>query len=91
MQNKAEPRPEKQKSDLDGKVEMAEIAFSGALRVGDKTAVKKAVVPGGWRLRHVFLSVWEMVPAAGFEPATFGLQNRCTTTVLSRPETERGG
>ena len=24
-----------------------------------------------------------MVPAAGFEPATFGLQNRCTTTVLS--------
>lgn len=25
-----------------------------------------------------------MVPAAGFEPATFGLQNRCTTTVLSR-------
>src|SRR5450631_105662 len=25
-----------------------------------------------------------MVPAAGFEPATYGLQNRCTTTVLSR-------
>jgi hypothetical protein len=24
------------------------------------------------------------VPAAGFEPATYGLQNRCTTTVLSR-------
>src|ERR1700688_4801190 len=30
----------------------------------------------GWRGR--------MVPAAGFEPATYGLQNRCTTTVLSR-------
>ena len=27
----------------------------------------------------------EMVPAEGFEPPTFGLQNRCTTTVLSRP------
>lgn len=26
-----------------------------------------------------------MVPGAGFEPATFGLQNRCTTTVLTRP------
>ena len=25
-----------------------------------------------------------LVPAAGFEPATYGLQNRCTTTVLSR-------
>src|ERR1700681_3219377 len=25
-----------------------------------------------------------MVPPAGFEPATYGLQNRCTTTVLSR-------
>jgi hypothetical protein len=27
----------------------------------------------------------QMVPAEGFEPPTFGLQNRCTTTVLSRP------
>jgi hypothetical protein len=26
----------------------------------------------------------EMVPAEGFEPPTYGLQNRCTTTVLSR-------
>jgi hypothetical protein len=26
----------------------------------------------------------KMVPAEGFEPPTFGLQNRCTTTVLSR-------
>jgi hypothetical protein len=25
-----------------------------------------------------------MVPAEGFEPPTYGLQNRCTTTVLSR-------
>jgi hypothetical protein len=25
-----------------------------------------------------------LVPAEGFEPPTFGLQNRCTTTVLSR-------
>src|SRR6266404_6382749 len=26
----------------------------------------------------------ELVPAEGFEPPTYGLQNRCTTTVLSR-------
>ena len=25
------------------------------------------------------------MPAEGFEPPTYGLQNRCTTTVLSRP------
>src|SRR6478609_5365203 len=31
-----------------------------------------------------------MVPAEGFEPPTFGLQNRCTTTVLSRPEAAFG-
>jgi hypothetical protein len=29
------------------------------------------------------------VPGAGFEPATFGLQNRCTTTVLTRPKASR--
>ena len=26
----------------------------------------------------------KLVPAEGFEPPTYGLQNRCTTTVLSR-------
>jgi hypothetical protein len=26
----------------------------------------------------------KMVPGEGFEPPTFGLQNRCTTTVLTR-------
>ena len=31
----------------------------------------------------------KMVPAEGFEPPTFGLQNRCTTTVLSRPASAR--
>jgi hypothetical protein len=25
------------------------------------------------------------MPGEGFEPPTFGLQNRCTTTVLTRP------
>jgi hypothetical protein len=25
------------------------------------------------------------VPGEGFEPPTFGLQNRCTATVLTRP------
>ena len=29
-------------------------------------------------------SPWGLVPAEGFEPPTYGLQNRCTTTVLSR-------
>jgi hypothetical protein len=28
------------------------------------------------------------MPGAGFEPATFGLQNRCTTTVLTRHNPE---
>ena len=27
-----------------------------------------------------------MVPGEGFEPPTFGLQNRCTTTVLTRQD-----
>ncbi|GBQ81841.1 hypothetical protein AA15237_3195 [Komagataeibacter xylinus NBRC 15237] len=26
----------------------------------------------------------QMVPGEGFEPPAFGLQNRCTTTVLTR-------
>src|ERR1700729_3422005 len=34
------------------------------------------------------LTLWkedvEELPAEGFEPPTYGLQNRCTTTVLSR-------
>ena len=30
-----------------------------------------------------------LVPAEGFEPPTFGLQNRCTTTVLSRQSVKR--
>jgi hypothetical protein len=44
--------------------------------------------------KHLFatevgLTKWLMlflnlVPAEGFEPPTYGLQNRCTTTVLSR-------
>ena len=28
---------------------------------------------------------WALMPGEGFEPPTFGLQNRCTTTVLTRP------
>jgi hypothetical protein len=28
--------------------------------------------------------VWGDLPAEGFEPPTYGLQNRCTTAVLSR-------
>jgi hypothetical protein len=29
---------------------------------------------------------FDLVPGEGFEPPTFGLQNRCTTTVLTRPQ-----
>jgi hypothetical protein len=36
---------------------------------------------GAKLLSNIFL---KMVPAEGFEPPTYGLQNRCTTTVLSR-------
>jgi hypothetical protein len=37
-------------------------------------------------LREHLGMLWEvgLVPAEGFEPPTYGLQNRCTTTVLSR-------
>ena len=30
------------------------------------------------------MSPQKLVPGEGFEPPTFGLQNRCTTTVLTR-------
>src|ERR1700733_14443114 len=30
-----------------------------------------------------------MVPGEGFEPPTFGLQNRCTTTVLTRQKIDQ--
>ena len=32
-----------------------------------------------------------LVPGEGFEPPTFGLQNRCTTTVLTRPRRLESG
>ena len=32
-----------------------------------------------------------LVPGEGFEPPTFGLQNRCTATVLTRPIESFGG
>ena len=31
----------------------------------------------------------KMVPGEGIEPPTFGLQNRCTTAVLTRPPMRR--
>jgi hypothetical protein len=34
---------------------------------------------------YSFFSTSYVVPGEGFEPPTFGLQNRCTTTVLTRP------
>jgi hypothetical protein len=36
---------------------------------------------------NALCGIWTIVrglPAEGFEPPTYGLQNRCTTTVLSR-------
>jgi len=33
----------------------------------------------------------KLVPGEGFEPPTFGLQNRCTTTVLTRRRVLSGG
>ena len=37
------------------------------------------------RLIHSILNFLPfLVPGEGFEPPTFGLQNRCTTTVLTR-------
>lgn len=34
--------------------------------------------------RELFMIFMKMVPGEGFEPPAFGLQNRCTTTVLTR-------
>ena len=47
------------------------------------------------RVLHALRREWKswnvlaraMVPGEGFEPPTFGLQNRCTTTVLTRQVT----
>ena len=44
--------------------------------------------PFGTRLLPM-CPVWTqrgMVPGEGFEPPTFGLQHRCTTAVLTRPD-----
>src|ERR1700679_1199982 len=38
---------------------------------------------------HVLGTQEGLVPAEGFEPPTYGLQNRCTTTVLSRHVCDR--
>ena len=35
-------------------------------------------------------TVMRLVPGEGFEPPTFGLQNRCTTTVLTRQRDQSG-
>jgi hypothetical protein len=42
-----------------------------------------AIVPVGSEYSIAGANV-SLVPAEGFEPPTYGLQNRCTTTVLSR-------
>ena len=53
-------------------------------------------VPDGTSVRRMFGQVWavtsaqltrrlkDTLPGEGFEPPAFGLQNRCTTTVLTR-------
>ncbi len=43
-----------------------------------------AVSPGLTVTHVTEIELRRMVPAEGFEPPTYGLQNRCTTTVLSR-------
>ena len=41
------------------------------------------------RLDRTSMRNQEMMPGEGFEPPTFGLQNRCTTTVLTRQGVRR--
>jgi hypothetical protein len=53
------------------------VHFCGAARTLQACLTAKWCHSGDWGA---------MVPAEGFEPPTFGLQNRCTTTVLSRLE-----
>src|SRR6202034_1982622 len=51
------------------------VLFMSGVRID---AVKR---PMRGRVVQIFLNG---LPAEGFEPPTYGLQNRCTTTVLSR-------
>ena len=38
------------------------------------------------RRKYQLIQCLTLVPGEGFEPPTFGLQNRCTTTVLTRQD-----
>ena len=49
----------------------------------DNEAGSVSISPAARRARARPL-LWWMVPGEGFEPPTFGLQNRCTATVLTR-------
>src|SRR5436309_781299 len=50
-----------------------------------------------WRNNNVRLQIWSSkclicsVPGVGFEPTTCGLQNRCSTTELTRQVNDLGG
>jgi hypothetical protein len=61
----------------------------GLDRIGRLSQMSEWIADAARRRRtRLFMSgvrpICEMVPAEGFEPPTYGLQNRCTTTVLSR-------
>jgi hypothetical protein len=67
-------RPEGRSPPLRGVVE------PGLLSVGGSNSARLASL-AGYRYSNYFCVG---LPAEGFEPPTYGLQNRCTTTVLSR-------
>ncbi len=52
-------------------------AIAGEHSTGYSNTLPRALI--GWRKLLILL-----MPGEGFEPPTFGLQNRCTTTVLTR-------
>jgi hypothetical protein len=68
------------------------IASNGSATVTERNRVKTIAKGAGHheqRLRPISLVLLEnwrkrLVPDEGFEPPTFGLQNRCTATVLIR-------
>ncbi len=54
-------------------------AIEGADEALEETAKHQALLAS-----VADVAVQELVPGEGFEPPTFGLQNRCTTPVLTR-------
>src|SRR5690349_18155714 len=64
---------------------LADMAADIAGPAGNEDCVRHAQNNGSGPVLRSASARNRMVPGEGFEPPTFGLQNRCTTAVLTRP------